>query len=124
MKFNKIISFILVLIICFFISIFCYADGEAESDILSIPQVEEVKPELEVKIWADELGPIVPVDTKLTFYSELINAEYYNEFIYQWKGSYDRDTWEDIPGATNDTYSIILNGGIEYQYYKLAVQYR
>lgn len=124
MKFNKIISFILIFIICFSFSIFCYADDEVESDILSIPQVEELKPELKVRIWADELGPIVPVGTKLTFYSELINAEYYNEFMYQWKGSYDGDTWEDIPGATNDTYSIILNGGIEYQYYKLAVQYR
>ena len=124
MKFNKIISFILVLIICFSISIFCYADGEAESDILTIPQVEEIKPNLEVQIWADDIGSIIPVGTVLTFYSKLINDEYYSEFKYQWKGSNDRSSWDDIPGATDSTYSITLDENTEYLYYKLTVYYR
>ncbi len=124
MKFNKIISFILIFIICFSCYTFSYADNEAESEIISVPEVEEIKPELIVKIWADELGSIVPIGTELTFYSELTNAEYYDEFIYQWKGSYDRDNWEDISGANDNTYTIILNNNNEYKYYKLVVQYR
>jgi len=77
-------------------------------------------PEVYIYIHASENpkeGDIINITSKL------INGEYWN-YRYQWVYSKDGVNWQDIEGATNDTYTFTLTNENRNYSYALAVYYK
>ena len=119
-----------IIFLCLFIAfggIVAVAENMTESGVeivmpIATPEPTPI-PELSVYIYKDPLPIVCPVDTLVVFHSVLTNAEYYTNFQYQWMRSYDEETWEEIPGATEDTYSTPVAENKQITYYKLVVYY-
>ena len=122
---NKIFLIVLCMFIAFS-SVVATADTEnvIESDVEVLDAIVPPLPDLSVYIYKDPIPAVCDINTMITFYSVLTNAEYYSEFKYQWLRSHDEITWEEIPGATEETYTTPLVENTEVTYYKLRVYYR
>ena len=91
------------------------------------PEVEiEERPELSVYIWAEPKKDVYEIGEVVTFYSTIVNKEYYEdyEFQYQWQISDDCIIWEDLEEETYETCILPVLKEYENKYFRLIVNYR
>ena len=77
---------------------------------------EKEEPEYSVQVYFENLG-----NNLGEFYAEVTGNSNPKEIIYQWQISYDGETWEDIPGATDAIYTVTFTRANASAYWHVVV---
>ena len=77
---------------------------------------EKEEPEYSVQVYFENLG-----NNLGEFYAEVTGNSNPKEITYQWQISYDGETWEDIPGATDAIYTVTFTRANASAYWHVVV---
>ena len=77
---------------------------------------EKKEPEYSVQVYFENLG-----NNLGEFYAEVTGNSNPKEITYQWQISYDGETWEDIPGATDAIYTVTFTRANASAYWHVVV---
>lgn len=79
----------------------------------------EPNPDRYIEVWAD-FREILYEGESVQIYSRLVGFEEATSITYQWQIN-SGSGWQDISGATNDTYTVIVNSQSLKAEYRLMV---